>query len=102
MEATFVIIATINVVKNGWKLVKKKKPSNTNLSFGKPLLTKAGTNAVAPGRHSTAIPFSMQARVIKKPGSEMAGVPASEIKAMVSPPCNRLIMFSMVLCSLCM
>jgi len=31
MEATFVIIATINVVKNGWKLVKKKKPSNTNV-----------------------------------------------------------------------
>jgi hypothetical protein len=58
----------------------------TNLSLGSPLFTSAGTNAVAPGRHSTVIPFSTQARVSKNPGSDIAGVPASEIKAMVSPP----------------
>ena len=65
-----------------------KNPSKTNLSFGKPLLTKAGTKAVAPGKHSTSTPASTQARVNKKPGSEIAGVPASDIKAMFSPPLN--------------
>ena len=78
-----------------------KNPSKTNLSFGKPLLTKAGTNAVAPGKHSTSILFSTQARVSKNPGSEIAGVPASEINAMVSPAFKREIKFSIVLCSLC-
>ena len=34
-----------------------KKPSKTNLSFGKPEFTKAGTKAVAPGKHSTSILF---------------------------------------------
>ena len=59
-------------------------------------------SAVAPGKHSTVIPFSTQARVSKKPGSDMAGVPASEIKAIVSPDFKRAIKFSTVLCSLCM
>ena len=58
-----------------------KKPSNTNLSLGNPEFTKAGTKAVAPGKQSTSIPFSIQARANKNPGSEMAGVPASLIKA---------------------
>ncbi|MNE55271.1 hypothetical protein D3C80_1500970 [compost metagenome] len=71
------------------------------MSFGSPLFTRAGTNAVAPGRHSTSILFSTQARVNKKPGSEIAGVPASEIKAIVSPAFKRAIKFSVVLCSLC-
>ena len=79
-----------------------KKPSKTNRSLGKPLLTNAGTKAVAPGKHSTYILFSTQARVNKNPGSEIAGVPASEIKAIFSPAFNREITFSMVLCSLCM
>ena len=78
-----------------------KNPSNTKRSLGKPLLTKAGTKAVAPGKHSTSMLFSTQARVSKNPGSEMAGVPASLIKAIFSPACNRLMMFSTVLCSLC-
>ena len=78
-----------------------KNPSKTNLSLGKPLFTNAGTKAVAPGRHSTAILFSTQARVKRKPGSEIAGVPASLINAMVSPAFNREIMVSIVLCSLC-
>ena len=44
-------------------------------------LTIAGTKAVAPGKHSTAILSSAQALESKKPGSEMPGVPASEITA---------------------
>ena len=62
-----------------------KKPSKINLSFGKPEFTSAGTKAVAPGKQSTSILFSTQALVNKKPGSEIAGVPASEIKAQFSP-----------------
>ena len=31
-----------------------KKPSKMNFSAGNPELTKAGTKAVAPGRHSTS------------------------------------------------
>ena len=79
-----------------------KKPSKINLSFGKPELTKAGTKAVAPGKQSTSILFSTQALVSKKPGSDIAGVPASEIKAQVSP---FFILFKIPvidLCSLCM
>ena len=41
-------------------------------------LTNAGTKAVAPGRQSTSISFAIQARTSRKPGSEIAGVPASE------------------------
>jgi hypothetical protein len=44
-------------------LLSGRNPSKTNLSLGKPLLTKAGTNAVAPGKHFN--PFSTQARVNK-------------------------------------
>ena len=78
-----------------------KNPSKTNLSFGKPLLTNAGTNAVAPGRHSTSILFSIHALVSKNPGSEIAGVPASLINAMVVPAFNFCTKLSTVLCSLC-
>ena len=79
-----------------------KKPSKTNLSLGNPELTNAGTNAVAPGKQSTSILFSTQALVSKKPGSEIAGVPASEISAQVSPACMRFKIPSIDLCSLCM
>jgi hypothetical protein len=44
-------------------LLSGRNPSKTNLSLGKPLLTKAGTNA-APGKHYFN-PFSTQARVNK-------------------------------------
>src|SRR5690606_40326855 len=65
-----------------------KNPSKTNLSQGNPELTKAGTKAVAPGKHSTSILFSTQALTNKKPGSEIPGVPASETKAIVLPEFN--------------
>ena len=46
-----------------------------------PLLTNAGTNAVAPGRHSTFIPTLIHSLTNKKAGSEIPGVPASVITA---------------------
>ena len=70
-----------------------KKPSKTNLSQGNPEFTKAGTKAVAPGKHSTSISFSTQALTNKNPGSEIAGVPASLIKAMVIPNLIYLLLY---------
>jgi hypothetical protein len=43
------------------------------------------------------IPFSTQARVSKNPGSDIAGVPASEIKAMVSPPFKNQVLYCFML-----
>jgi hypothetical protein len=65
-----------------------RNPSKINFSNGKPEITKAGTNAVAPGKHSTLISRFKHSRTNKNPGSEIPGVPASEIKAMVSPSFN--------------
>ena len=58
-----------------------RKPSNTNLSQGRPLLTKAGTKAVAPGSVCTSMPALTASRTRKKPGSLMPGVPASLTRA---------------------
>ena len=77
-----------------------KKPSKMNFSAGKPELTKAGTNAVGPGRHSTSILRFTHSRTSKKPGSEMAGVPASVTKAKVSPASMRSAIRSTTRCSL--
>ena len=41
--------------------------------------------ADGPGNTSTSSPRSMQARISRKPGSEIAGVPASEINATRAP-----------------
>ena len=41
--------------------------------------------ADGPGSTSTSSPRSMQARISRKPGSEIAGVPASEISATRAP-----------------
>ncbi len=78
-----------------------KNPSNTNLSEGSPEFTKAGTNAVAPGKQSTSISFFTHSRTNKKPGSDIAGVPASETNAIVSPDLILSIHFCKTLCSLC-
>ena len=45
-------------------------------------------SAVAPGKHSTSIPSRIHSRTNKKPGSLMAGVPASVTKATLS--CVRI------------
>ena len=71
-----------------------RNPSNTNLSFGNPELTNAGTKAVAPGRQSTSILFSIQALDSKNPGSEIAGVPASLINAIEIPFFNLFTLLS--------
>ena len=79
-----------------------KNPSKINRSFANPEFTNAGTKAVAPGKHSTSILFSIQLLVNKNPGSEIAGVPASEISAQVYPFCIRCTTPFTDLCSLCM
>lgn len=78
-----------------------KNPSNVNLCRANPLLRRAGTKAVAPGRTSTGISFWRQARVSKKPGSETPGVPASEICATDFPLLRSLIIPLSFWCSLC-
>ena len=62
-----------------------KKPSKTKRFEGIPDCTRAGTNAVAPGRHSTRISLRMHSLTNKKPGSEMPGVPASVMRAKLLP-----------------
>ena len=66
-----------------------------------PELTKAGTNAVAPGKQSTSMSFLIHSLTKRKPGSEIAGVPASEINAIDSPPKIFSIHFCKERCSLC-
>jgi len=77
-----------------------RNPSKQNRSLGNPDSTRAGTKAVAPGRHSTSTPSLMQALTSRKPGSEIAGVPASEINAILSPAFIRSTASAVVLCSL--
>ena len=73
-----------------------RKPSKQKRSSGRPEETNAGTKAVAPGRHCTSMPFLTHSRTTRKPGSDMPGVPASEIKATVCPPLMRLTILSTV------
>lgn len=53
-----------------------------------PLLTSAGTKAVAPGRHSTLTPVFTHSLTSKKAGSDIPGVPASVTRAIVFPSSN--------------
>ena len=77
-----------------------KKPSNVNRSQGNPEATNAGTKAVAPGRHCTVTPRATQALTNINPGSEMPGVPASDMSAITSPAAIRAAKASAVWCSL--
>ena len=70
------------------------------MSKGIPLLTSAGINAVAPGKHSTSILFSRHVLTAKNPGSEIPGVPASDINAIFSPDKIFSTTFPISLCSL--
>jgi hypothetical protein len=56
---TYKIIVRVSSAKanNEFDVLSGKNPSKINLSLGNPLLTKAGTNAVAPGKHSTSTRF---------------------------------------------
>ena len=77
-----------------------RKPSKQNFSLGNPEATNAGTKAVAPGRHSTSTPWRTHSRTNMNPGSDIAGVPASDTNAMFSPALIRAATCSTVLCSL--
>ena len=77
-----------------------RNPSNTNRSQGNPEATSAGTKAVAPGRQTTSIPASRQARESMKPGSEIPGVPASETSASLLPLSSSSTRPATALCSL--
>ena len=60
-------------------------PSKTNLSDDNPELTIAGINAVGPGKQFISISLLIDSLTIKKPGSEIDGVPASDIKDILLP-----------------
>ena len=77
-----------------------RKPSKTNLSDERPELTIAGIRAVAPGKQLISILFFIDSLTIKKPGSEIDGVPASDINETAFPSRIWLICFWTVLCSL--
>ena len=90
--------ASINVFLPFFKGIK---PSKIKLLVGKPLLTSAGTNAVAPGKLVTGTPAALQARTNKNAGSEIPGVPASVMSAIFFPASNCCTKCSTTLCSLC-
>ena len=75
-----------------------RNPSKRNLSLGIPDWISAETNAVAPGKHSTGILFSIHALINKNPGSEIPGVPASLIIAIIVPFFNFSIIPFVFLC----
>ena len=77
-----------------------RNPSKQNLSHGNPEFTSAGIRAVGPGRVSTGISFSTHVLTSKKPGSEIPGVPASDIRAIVCPERILEQTDSTLLCSL--
>lgn len=66
-----------------------KKPKKVKGLGAMPLPAKAVTGADAPGMAVTGMFFSRQALTIKYPGSEMTGMPASEISAISSPCCKK-------------
>ena len=69
----------------GESFFEGRNPSNINLSLDNPLDTIAGIRAVAPGKHSTFILFLIASLMSKNPGSEIEGVPASDIKPIFLP-----------------
>ena len=77
-----------------------RKPSKQKRSEGSPELTSAGMRAVAPGSATTCWPAAMASRASRKPGSLMPGVPASLMRATVSPAFSRSTMAAEVPCSL--
>ena len=83
-------------------LLTLKKPSNVNLPVGSPDTANAEMTALGPGTTSTGTSCSAHNATRSSPGSEMAGMPASETMAHVSPAKMRSTMrppFSALLCS---
>ena len=56
-----------------------RKPKNVNLSVTRPLMERAEVSALAPGMETTSYFFSLSSLINLKPGSEISGVPQSEI-----------------------
>lgn len=77
-----------------------KNPRNVNSFIEKPEFINAGIKAVAPGRQETFILFFMQCLTNKKPGSDIIGVPASVIKAILLHFFKKSIMLNIIFCSL--
>ena len=77
-----------------------KNPSKINLSEEIPEFTRAGTKAVAPGRQSISILFFIASLIIKNPGSDIDGVPASDIKDIIFPDKTSSMYCFTTLCSL--
>ena len=71
-----------------------KKPTKVKLLVENPETISAHTKAHGPGIGKTSISFSIQAFTIFSPGSEIAGVPASETTATSLPSNSVLISFS--------
>merc|ERR1711991_241253 len=61
-----------------------KNPQNKNLSE-KPLIETAAATADGPGMGNILIPFLMHSLTKIEPGSEILGVPASDIKEIIFP-----------------
>lgn len=62
-----------------------RNPIKENSHVSNPELVRAEINAQAPGIATTSILFFIACLTISNPGSEIAGVPASETRAMFSP-----------------
>lgn len=71
------------------RLFTLRKPSKVKRPVGSPLMAKAERAAVGPGTTYTGSPAAAQAATRVSPGSEMAGIPASDTNAQVWPSCSR-------------
>ena len=72
-----------------WRRLVGRKPSNTKRPVGWPLTARAVTQALAAGTGTTLMPSASASATITSPGSEMAGMPASEHRAQFSPAWMR-------------
>jgi len=77
------------------------KPTKTKASVGSPDDTRAASTALGPGIASTRIPAASAAWTSRNPGSETAGVPASDTRAMEPPSRSFSTSAPALRCSLC-
>merc|ERR1711991_996963 len=70
-----------------------KKPQNKNLSEN-PVIETAVTTAEGPGIGKILISLSMHSLINIEPGSEILGVPASDIKEIIFPDLRYSIIFT--------
>lgn len=70
-----------------------KKPIKVNLSGGKPDSVMATMTEEGPGKESRGIPWLVHSLISLYPGSEISGVPASDISATFLPAFSSLMIF---------